>query len=290
MLVGVVKAIMARMRVTVIGCAGSFPGPDSPASCYLLEAEGFRLVIDMGNGALGVLQRYAELFGVDAICVSHLHADHCIDLAAYWIARQFAPEGPQPVIPVYGPRGTAGLAKPDLGPGSDGIAGGPDGQLRFDVRELEPGSFGIGPFLITTERMNHPVETFGFRVEHDGWRLAYSADTGESGALVRLAEGADVLLCEASFLDGQDNRPDLHLTARQAAAHATRAGAGQLVLTHLVPWNDRERTLDEAAEAYHGPLSLATSGLVLEPASSRIGCASCHDPTDDPSQNCGRCG
>jgi ribonuclease BN (tRNA processing enzyme) len=169
------------------------------------------------------------------------------------------------VIPVYGPRGTAGLAKPDLGPGSDGIAGGPDGQLRFDVRELEPGSFGIGPFRITTERMNHPVETFGFRVQHDGWQLAYSADTGESDALVRLADGADVLLCEASFLDGQDDRPDLHLTARQAAAHAARAGAGRLVLTHLVPWNDREQTLAQAATAFRGPLSLATSGLVLGP-------------------------
>ena len=78
---------MASMRVTVIGCSGSFPGPDSPSSCYLLEAEGFRLVIDLGNGALGVLQRYAPLFGVDAICVSHLHADHCVDLASYWVAR-----------------------------------------------------------------------------------------------------------------------------------------------------------------------------------------------------------
>src|ERR1039457_6758245 len=87
---------MAGMRLTVIGCAGSFPGPDSPASCYLLEAEGFRLVIDMGNGALGVLQRYAGLFSIDAICLSHLHADHCIDLAAYWVARQFAPDGARP--------------------------------------------------------------------------------------------------------------------------------------------------------------------------------------------------
>jgi ribonuclease BN (tRNA processing enzyme) len=169
------------------------------------------------------------------------------------------------VIPVYGPRGTAELAKPNLGPDSDGIAGGPQGQRRFDVRELEPGSFGIGPFLITTERMNHPVETFGFRVEYDGWRLAYSADTGESDALVRLAADADLLLCEASFLDGQDTRPDLHLTARQAAAHAARAGVGKLVLTHLVPWNDRGRTLAEAAAEYHGPLSLAVSGLVIGP-------------------------
>ena len=107
------------MRLTVIGCSGSFPGPDSPSSCYLAEAEGFRLVIDMGNGALGVLQRYAELFGIDAICVSHLHADHCVDLGSYWIAREFVPGGPKPPIPVYGPPGTAARVAPFLGPSSD---------------------------------------------------------------------------------------------------------------------------------------------------------------------------
>jgi ribonuclease BN (tRNA processing enzyme) len=183
-------------------------------------------------------------------------------MGAYWVARQYAPDGSQPPIPVYGPRGTAERVTPDLGPGA-GIAGGP---ARFGFHDLEPGATEIGPFRLTADRMNHPVETFGFRVEHAGWRLAYSADTGESEALVRLAADADILLCEASFLDGQDSRPDLHLTARQAAAHAARAGAGQLVLTHLVPWNDRDRTLAEADGIYTGPLSLAASGLVLGPA------------------------
>jgi len=252
------RAIMAGMRLTVVGCAGSFPGPDSPASCYLLEAEGFRLVLDMGNGGLGVLQRYAELFGLDAICLSHLHADHCIDVGAYWVARQYAPGGPKPPIPVYGPRGTPKRVNPDLGPASGG-----DGPFEF--RELHPGTLEIGPFRITTEHMNHPVETFGFRIEHDGWQLAYSADTGETDALVRLARDVDLLLCEASFLDGPDYRPNLHLTARQAAEHASQAGAGQLVLTHLVPWYDREQIRAEAAGGYHGPLTLATSGLVLGP-------------------------
>ena len=247
------------MQVTVIGCAGSFPGPDSPASCYLLEAEGFRLVIDLGNGALGVLQRYAELFGIDAVCLSHLHADHCVDMGSYWVARQYAPDGPRPSIPVYGPHRAV-----------ERVAGfgGEDKALvlaRFRFRDLAPGAFEIGPFLVTVDHMNHPVETFGFRVEHAGWSVVYSADTGESDALVRLAEGADVLLCEASFLDGPGHPPNLHLTARQAAGHAARAGVGQLVLTHLVPWNDRERTLAEAAGTYRGPLSLATSGLALGP-------------------------
>jgi ribonuclease BN (tRNA processing enzyme) len=251
---------MAGMRVTVVGCAGSFPGPDSPASCYLLEAEGFRLVIDLGNGALGVLQRFAGLFDIDAICVSHLHADHCADLGTYWVVREYPEDGPKPPIPVHGPRGTAERV---AGLGSTEVSA---VQARFEFSDLEPGTTEIGPFRVTTDRMNHPVETFGFRVEHAGWQLAYSADTGVSEALVRLAAGADLLLCEASFLDGQDTRPDLHLTARQAATHAARAGVGHLVLTHLVPWNDRNRTLAEADGIYQGPLTLATSGLVLESA------------------------
>ena len=144
---------------------------------------------------------------------------------------------------MHGPPGTAERV---AGFGGEGIA---SVQARFAFRDLAPGAFEIGPFRVTADHVNHPVETFGFRVEHAGWRLAYSADTGESDALVRLAEGADLLLCEASFLDGPDNRPNLHLTARQAAEHAARAGVGQLVLTHLVPWNDRDRTLAEAARA-----------------------------------------
>jgi len=117
--------------------------------------------------------------------------------------------------------------------------------------------------------MNHPVETFGFRVEQGGWKLAYSADTGQTDALVRLAEGVDVLLSEASFQDSKHNPPDLHLTARQAGEYAARAGAGHLVLTHLVPWYDRKRSLAEAAASYCGPLSAATSGLVLGPGAAR---------------------
>src|SRR6185437_13274682 len=185
-----------------------------------------------------------------------LHADHCADLGTYWVVRQYPDDGPKPPIPVHGPRGTADRVA------GLGIAAVPAVQARFTFHELAPGSFGIGPFRLTAERMSHPVETFGFLVEHAGWRLAYSADTGESEALVRLAAGADALLCEASFLDGQDTRPGLHLTARQAAAHAVRAGVGRLVLTHLVAWNDQTRTLTEAAAAFRGPMSLAATGLV----------------------------
>jgi ribonuclease BN (tRNA processing enzyme) len=113
--------------------------------------------------------------------------------------------------------------------------------------------------------MNHPVETFGYRLEHGGRSVAYSGDTGESEALIGLAREADLLLCEASLLDSPDLPADLHLTARQAARHAAQAGAGQLVLTHLVPWNDQALTLEEASQVpLDGPVSLAASGRVID--------------------------
>jgi len=87
------------VRLTVIGCSGSFPGPDSPASSYLVEHEGFRLLVDLGSGALGALQRYASLYEIDAVCLSHLHPDHCLDMTGYWVARTYSPDAPTPRFP-----------------------------------------------------------------------------------------------------------------------------------------------------------------------------------------------
>jgi len=247
------------VRITVIGCSGSFPGPDSPSSCYLLEAEGFRLLLDVGSGALGALQQHASLDDIDAVCVSHHHPDHCLDICGFWVARTFDPHRWYPRIPVYGPAGTARRMAQAYGMDED-----PGMTEAFDFVTLAAGKREIGPFQVTLAHMNHPVETFGFRVEHAGRVLAYSADTGTCPALVDLASQADVLLCEASYLSGPDPRPDMHLTARQAAEHAARAGAGQLILTHLVPWNDKQRTLAEAsASSFDGPISLAAPGQVI---------------------------
>jgi ribonuclease BN (tRNA processing enzyme) len=245
------------MQVTVVGWAGSFPGPDSPASCYLIDTGDFRLVLDLGNGAVGALQRYAELADVDAICLSHLHADHCIDMLGYSVFQNYHPAGPRPRIPVYGPPGTQDRLAIALGAEHLGMAD------AFDFIGLVPGTIEIGPIRVITSRMDHPVETFGFRLEHAGQVLAYSADTGPTDEVVRLAAGADVLLCEASFLDGPDLPPGLHLTARQAAEHAARAGVAELVLTHLVAWNDSRVSLAQASESFGGSLRLAASGLRL---------------------------
>jgi ribonuclease BN (tRNA processing enzyme) len=249
------------VRITVIGCSGSFPGPDSPASSYLLEAEGFRLLLDLGSGAVGTLQQHASIDDIDAVCLSHHHADHCLDICPFWVARSYDPYRRYRRIPVYGPAGTARRMAQAYGMDED-----PGMTEVFDFVTLTPGKREIGPFQITLAHMNHPVETFGFRVEHAGRVLAYSADTGTCPALVELASQADVLLCEASYLSGPDPMPDMHLTARQAAEHAARAGAGHLVLTHLVPWNHQERTLAEAREfsSFAGAISLAAPGRVID--------------------------
>ena len=242
------------MRLTVIGCSGSFPGPDSPASCYLVEHEDFRILLDLGNGALGALQKYASVESIDAVLLSHLHPDHCIDMTSMYVVRKHNPQCHLPQIPVYGPNGTADrLARAYDLPTTPGMT------REFDFTNWTNGVFDIGPFRVETALMAHPVPCFAMRVSAAGKSLVYSGDTGPTQVLVDLARGADLALFEASFLDG-DNPPDLHLSAREAADHAQRAGVGQVVLTHLVPWNDR--SLSRAQALFDGPLDLAESGQV----------------------------
>src|SRR5215831_13425740 len=180
------------MKLTVLGCAGSFPGPDSPCSSYLVEAAGFRLLLDFGTGSLSALQRHATLTSVDAILLTHLHADHVLDACSYVVVRRYAPEGTYPAIPLYAPSG----ARERLAGAYGAAAEGPLDDVYTFV-DLKPGNFDIGPFSITVDRVNHPVETYGVRVEHDGRVLAYSADTAPCEALTRLAQNADLFLCEA---------------------------------------------------------------------------------------------
>lgn len=248
------------MKVTIVGCSGSFPGPDSPASCYLLEADGFRLLLDFGSGSLGALQRHIGLYDVDAICLSHLHADHCLDICGYHVARTYGPAAPYPKVPVYAPEDA-----PRRLAAAYGMPEEPGLETAFDFFGLAPGTFEVGPFTLTAGLVNHPVEAYGFRVTHGGRTVAYSGDTGESEELVRLADAADLLLCEASFIDRPGLPADLHLSGRQAAEHAAKAGVGRLVLTHLVPWHDQARVLDDASRGgYGGPVELARSGAVYD--------------------------
>jgi ribonuclease BN (tRNA processing enzyme) len=248
------------MKLTIVGCAGTFPGPDAACSSYLLEQDGFRLLVDAGNGSTGALQRTIGLLDLDAILISHLHGDHYLDLITYTYARRYHPEGSPGPLPLYGPS--------DIEFHLLGAFGRPVQDLLESVYEFrpvtEPGHLSIGPFEVDLARVNHPVETYAMRLTASGRSLAYSADTGVSDDLVKLAQSTDLFLCEASYLEGEDNPPDIHLTGREAAEHALRAEVDRLVLTHLVPWGDRDRTLAEATEVLTGDVLVADAGAVFE--------------------------
>jgi ribonuclease BN (tRNA processing enzyme) len=245
------------MRLTVLGCAGSFPGPEAACSAYLVEQDGFALLIDFGTGSLSALQRYAGLYAIDAILLTHLHCDHILDACSYVVVRRYAPGGPLPPVPVYAPAGAAERLGCAYAAAED--------ELPLDdvytFYGLQPGVFPIGPFQVTVDHVKHPVETYGVRVEHGDSVLAYSADSAPCDELVRLAQGAQVFLCEASYLDGDGNPDGLHLTGRQAGEIATVAGVGRLLLTHLVAaWGSEAETCAQATSAYAGPVEIVRPG------------------------------
>lgn len=251
------------MKVTVIGCSGSFAGPTSPASCYLVQAEHvdrtWNLLLDLGNGALGPLLGHLSPREIDAVVLSHLHPDHCVDLCGLYVAQRYCPDcdQPHPRIPVHGPTGTAErMARAyDLPDGED-MAG------QFDFRGLGDGApFQVGPFTITPRLVAHPVEAYGLRVEADGAALAYTGDTDTCDALLDLCRDAGLVLSDSAFVEGRDTETGIHLSARRAAQTALDAGGVErLVLTHQPPWNDPAVSRAEAAEVWPGEVELARAG------------------------------
>ena len=259
------------MRLTVVGCAGSFPSAESAASSYLVEADDdagrtWRVVLDLGNGAFGPLQKYCDPGTVDAFAISHLHADHAADLVVLGVYRRYHPGGPWGPVPVHGPEGT--IARLVQLAGSDPAT---DISAQVDVRVWAVGhGVDVGPMRLEPVAMEHPVPAFGVRVvgpcDTDPSRratLAYTGDTDACAGLDALATGADLLLCEAGFLEGRDDAVrGVHLTGRRAGEAATTGRAGRLVLTHIPAWNDSAVTLREASAAYAGPIDLARPGAV----------------------------
>ena len=253
------------IRLTVVGCSGSYPGPDSAASCYLVQARCaedperiWTLVLDMGNGALGQLQRYVDPLKIDAVLISHLHADHCVDMTSYYVLRKYHPSGQLPRIPVYGPKGTnKRLAKAYDLPRKPGMRE----EFIFRVYN-EP--FRIGPFEVKPYEVDHPVPAYGMRITAHDKVLAYSGDTGPIPALLDLAADADLFLCEASFRHGDPNPPSLHLTGHEAGEYAGKAGAKRLAVTHIPPWHDGDAIFAEAVDAYPGTAERAAPGQVYE--------------------------
>lgn len=249
------------VRLIVLGCSGSGPGPTSPASGYLVHAGATNLAFDLGNGTFGALQRHLDPWALDAAVLSHLHPDHCADVTALAVFRRHHPRPPAGVTPLP-------LLAPVDAPDRFAAAYATSAAERVETdlsdtfaftALAEDAAFPAGEAVLSARRVDHPCEAYALRVEHGGRSLVYSGDTGPSTGLIELARGADVLLCEASWPHRADLPAGVHLSGRQAGEHAAAAGVGRLLLTHVPVWHDAAALLAEAMSAFDGPVELVAA-------------------------------
>ena len=258
-------------RVTVLGSCGAWPEPGRACSGFLVERDGFRLVIDLGYGTLSrllALLGSASADGLDAIVITHHHPDHMVDLHGLFRARWYSRRAGPP-IPLFAPEEVlAHLAAVDDDP-LENI------EQAFPWHPLAGHHYEIGPFRLAGFALPHYVPNAGVRLSTDGSVIAYTGDTGADPALVDLARDADLFIADCTDRQQQNDAVgpsdgrDLNLTAVQAAQAAAAAGARRLLLTHFWPGNDRERARAEAAEHYAGEILLAEEGLELDVGTAR---------------------
>jgi ribonuclease BN (tRNA processing enzyme) len=233
------------LSVTILGCSGSYPGPDRAASGYLVRTDTTAVWLDCGPGTFSALQHVIDPTAIDAIVLSHAHVDHWLDITsartayAYFLHRQN--------IPVYGTAETERYLRPLIGHG--------DRTLAWTTIDAST-SLRIGDLDLSFARTDHPPETLAVRVDHNGRSLAYSADTGPRWSMTALGEGIDLALIEASLTIEREGAFE-HLSGRQAGAMAREAGAARLVITHVVPGVDVEHQRRDAEAAFGGPVEAA---------------------------------
>ncbi|MGH3516024.1 MAG: MBL fold metallo-hydrolase [Haloechinothrix sp.] len=255
------------MRLTILGCSGSIPGPNTNASGYLVEAEGFVLGLELGNGTLSELQAIRSPFDLGALVLSHLHPDHCADFAALTVFRRYHPDRPhgqgQQRLPVFGPEDLeqrlVNLYAPNEAERAE-----TDLSDVYTFLPLPMERHQVGPFQVIAFPVCHPTPAYGLRISHGGKTLAYTGDTGICPILDELAADVDVLLSEASWTDADDRPIGVHLSGVEAGELATRARARRLLITHIAPWSDRTKIHAEARAAFDGPLELIEQGARYE--------------------------
>lgn len=262
------------MKLTIVGMAGSFPSPSSPASCYLLQADDdagrtWSVVMDMGSGSFGALQQVVDPFAIDAVAISHMHPDHFADLCGYYVYLKYHPERGSErdparcAVPVYGPAQAQRRLAESYGLSDDETMAG-----QYSFRPWIPGTpRTVGPLTIEPVVVEHPIPAYGMRVTGPssvtpGARvtLAYTGDTDLCDGVAELARGADLLLAEAAFVEGRDTATGIHLTGLRAGQVAAEAGAARLLLTHIPAWNDPAVSIAEARSAYDGPVDVVVQG------------------------------
>ncbi|GAA3503605.1 MBL fold metallo-hydrolase [Streptomyces prasinosporus] len=245
----------ASLALTVLGTASPHPGPGRPCSGYLVRGGGAEVWVDAGTGTFAELQRHTDPARLDAVWISHLHADHSADLLAAFYAFAHGGLTPPAPIPVYAPDGCAQRLAGFLGRADAGFLNG-----TFAFRPLHDGHVARhGGLTLAARAVAHDVEAYGLRAECGGRALAYSGDSGPCAALTELARDADLFLCEAD-VDAHREGERVHLTPEDAGAVARAAGAHRLLVTHVGPALTPGAATARAAVSFGGPTSAAREG------------------------------
>jgi ribonuclease BN (tRNA processing enzyme) len=250
------------IRLTILGKSPSWQDRDGACSGYQVEVdERQRLLLDCGNGVFGKLRRHGEYERIGAVLISHLHADHMLDLVPFAYALTYGPallgaERPQ----LHAPPGAQAALRRLCGAwGSETLI-----ENAFELREYDPAAeLQIGGLRARFRLVPHYVPSYAVSLDDGGARLVFSADCGPNDALVELARGAEMLLIEAT-LATPDLEDGAHLTATEAGEIGRRAGVGRLVLTHFSDLLDAGTVRAAGEAAFGGPVSLAVEGESYE--------------------------
>jgi ribonuclease BN (tRNA processing enzyme) len=263
------------MRLTVLGKSPSWQDAGGACSGYLIEEEGTSVLVDCGNGVFSKLRERIDYIDLDAVVISHLHADHFLDLVPYSYALTYAPR--QQPVPVERWPGTDSPARPELHvpPGAKqvfrrvvGSWGNEDLiENAFELREYDPSNeIEIGPIHVKFQAVPHFTETFAMSISssNGSGRIVYGADSSPTEALRDFAHDADLILLEATLPRPERTGMRGHLTPGEAGDCAKGAEAKRLVLVHISDELDATWARDQASEVFGGPVEVATEGAVFE--------------------------
>jgi ribonuclease BN (tRNA processing enzyme) len=246
------------MRLTVLGRSPASPNPGEACAGYLIEGGGARVLLDIGPGVVAQLVRRHHPDELDAVVVSHMHADHMLDLVTLRYVYPWRQRAREDRLRVVLPPGSADQIL-DL---AKGVGSAQHFESCFRLSEHDGSTpLGFGGLSLQPIRTQHYVPCWGFRAEAEGRRFGYTADTAPSSGLDDLADAADLLLSEATLRsleeDAQPPEPRGHLTPAEAGAAARDAGARRLMLTHLPIDGDGSWATTLASEAFAGDVEIA---------------------------------
>ena len=241
------------MKLTVLGCCGSFAGPGGACSGYLVQGGGVNLWLDCGPGTLANLQRHIDLDDIDGVVMTHAHPDHWVDFLPYHNVIRYIRT--RSGVRIWSPRRVRELAEDVNGDLTHAV----DWQVVDESSHVE-----LGGLRLSFSRPDHPPETLAVRVdERGGPTFVSSSDTGPGWSLDELGPGIELALVEASLPIADEGRVQ-HLSGRQAGVTATRADARRLLLTHVQPGIDADQQLADARAAFAGPVELAVTNHAYE--------------------------